>query len=216
MRLISPLTGQVLTGSQPVCGQAETGRPCFLRPWQVTGNRRTQIAYRVVRDRHLLTDYGGQLVGYLRKISFADSIVSGLPDGYPRQIQSRQSAENSHSSRRYAKVVYACKGYCRRSGYEQQAQGYQTDVAALAAARCLTPAPLAIPTSHHSSPLSRFTLGADTVAVWHVQCSVYGAVGFEVVMPAVRTLHCQSLSTCTERRQDSDFGHQRRRHWSWC
>ena len=47
-------------------GQAETGGPCFLRSRQVTGHRRMQIAYRVARDRHLLTGYGGQLAGYLR------------------------------------------------------------------------------------------------------------------------------------------------------
>ena len=126
-------------------------------------------------------------------MSFAGSIMPGLPDGYPRQIQSWQSAENSHTYRSYAEVVYARKDYCRRSGYEQQAQGHQTDVAALAAARCLTPVPLAIPTSHHSSPLSRCTSGADTLVVWHVQCSVYGAVGFEVVMPAFHGVHCRSL-----------------------
>jgi hypothetical protein len=75
-----------------------------------------QIAYRVARDRHLLTGYGGQLVGYLREISFAGSIMPGLPDGYPRQIQSWQSAENSHTCRSYAEVVYERKDYCRRSG----------------------------------------------------------------------------------------------------
>jgi hypothetical protein len=97
-----------------------------------------QIANRVVRDRQLLISYGGQLAGYLRGIPFAHSIMPGLPDGYPRQVQPWQSAENRNSYRSYAEVVYERKGYCRRSGYDQQAQGCQTGVAAPAAARCLT------------------------------------------------------------------------------
>ena len=142
--------------------------------------------------------------------------MPGFPDGYPRQIQSGQSAENSHTCRSYAEVVYARKDYCRRSGYEQQAQGYQTDVAALAAARRLTPVPLAIPTSHHSSPLSRCTSGGQTLS-WYGTSNAR----FTALLASRSSCPLFVLSTAGVYRRVRNEGrivisrHHRRRHWSW-